>query len=292
MGVVTDCRGSTNARRRLRLTLKKIRENRRLTIDQVRKDMEWSVSKLIRIENGTVSIAVNDLKVLLSYYEVDEESEVAGLLELARAARQRHWASEYRHLALPAFMDYLGYEDEARRISVFHPVFVPGLVQTEQYAEAIVAITASGEIASSELSGRVRLRLVRQQRILASGRDVEVRVAVDESALRRMVGGPTVMRGQLRHLRDLIDRPGIHITIVPTSIEAHLGLASPFSVLEFHSREDSDVVYLDNADNDVALVEYSARVEAYKNTFDHLLSRAISGRDAAARLDRLHDELA
>src|SRR5688572_8977848 len=114
--------GPTVTRRRLRTDLRRIREERRLSLSEVSRRMEWSVSKLIRIENGSVSISVNDLKILLALYGVSDQVTIERLLELARGARQRAWWSRYRQHAAPTFLEFLGYEAAANQIKFFQPL--------------------------------------------------------------------------------------------------------------------------------------------------------------------------
>src|SRR3569833_301709 len=129
--------GPTVGKRRLRAELRRLRTDRELTQELVATDMEWSLSKLIRIENGTVAISVSDLRSLLAYYAVHEQQRVDALLELARAAKRRMWWDEYRPYLQPSLLTFVGFESDATRIECFHPVLLPGLVQTEAYSRAV-----------------------------------------------------------------------------------------------------------------------------------------------------------
>ncbi|MDG4834112.1 helix-turn-helix transcriptional regulator [Solwaraspora sp. WMMD1047] len=284
---MTDELGVTAARRRLRMTLKAIREQKRYPLEQVRSGMEWSISKIIRIESGAVSISVNDLKVLLDFYDVRDSERIHELLELARLSRRRHWASEYREICSHSYMDFLGYEDDAWRISHFHPLFVPGLLQTEEYARAIIRATATRDMTEAEIESRVRLRMARQQRAFAADRDATIRVAIDESALSRPIGGQEILRHQISLIRNRVLDEQVELVIVPGSLGGHLGLGGPFSLLEFNSEPDPDIVFLDNAPADLALVEETQEVVSYKAAFDFLAREGDTQGRVLARLDDL-----
>lgn len=289
--MATENLGATIARRRLRLRLRKLREQHQYTLEHVRRGMDWSISKLVRIESGFVSIAANDLRYLLEYYGVTDADEVREMLELARQARQHHWAGEHRDLLTPAYMEFLGYEDAAVKASHFHPLYVPGLLQTPEYAHAIIEATATTELHPEEIASRVKIRQKRQDRILGRLHASHLRVAIDESALRRTLGNLEIMREQLRHLIQILEQNLATIVVVPNTSEVHIGMNGPFSILEFNSPEDASVVYLDNARNDTAFVDERSAVSKYQGTFEHLLGTPDPDENAHQTLNRLLDEI-
>ncbi|WP_341716538.1 DUF5753 domain-containing protein [Micromonospora sp. FIMYZ51] len=289
--MATENLGATIARRRLRLRLRKLREENQYTLEQVRRGMEWSISKLVRIESGFVSIAANDLRYLLDYYGVTDADEVREMLELARQARQHHWAGEHRDLLTPAYMEFLGYEDAAVRASHFHPLYVPGLLQTPAYAHAIIEATATTELHPDEIASRVKIRQQRQARVLGRLDASQLRVAIDESALRRTLGNIEIMREQLQHLIQILERDLATIVVVPDTSDGHIGMNGPFSILEFSSPEDASIVYLDNARNDTAFVDEKSAVSKYKATFENLRRTADRYGDAGQSLTEMLESI-
>src|SRR5687767_4961725 len=148
-------------RRRLRMELRRLRADREVTQEQVAAAMEWSLSKLIRIENGAVTISVSDLRSLLHFYELREGHELERLLELARAAKRRAWFDEYRQELAASLLSYVGLEAEATEIKYYHPIAIPGLLQTERYTRAMLTSMAD-KPDEKQINRQVHFRLRRQ----------------------------------------------------------------------------------------------------------------------------------
>ncbi|MEV6812586.1 DUF5753 domain-containing protein [Micromonospora sp. NPDC051296] len=282
--VTTIGHGPTTNRRRLRIRLRELRLDRRLSLEDVRQEMDWSLSKITRIENGSVSIAVNDLRALLDFYEVRDVEQVRDLLGLARLARRRHWAAEFHKYISSPYMDFLGYEDDSRRINQYHPFLIPGLLQTEQYARLVVTAGPQYRDDSEAAGARVRLRLARQDRVFAPTRRRDVRIVLDERAL-KSVESPQVMLDQVDAIVSRL--PQLDLVVLKQDTAANSALVGPFSLHEFNSTDDPDVVYLDNQPDDVALVEDDLLVAGYKSAFDDLYRQAASGDDAGHILDTI-----
>src|SRR5258705_878328 len=175
--------GPIVGKRRLRAELRRLRRERELTQDQVAAEMEWSLSKLIRIENGTVAISVSDLRSLLAYYQVHDTKMVDDLLELARAAKRRMWWDEYRASVPGQLLTYVGFEAEAVYIGEFAPMMFPALMQTRRYAAATSGV--DDEVDSPVVERRVEFRMRRQEELLNRENPPRIQVMLDESALRR-----------------------------------------------------------------------------------------------------------
>ncbi|MFV2022480.1 DUF5753 domain-containing protein [Micromonospora sp. LOL_023] len=278
--------GPTLSRRRLRAALRRLREERQHTTEAVRKGVEWSLSKVTRIEAGSVTVSLADLHMLLRFYGVDDPVEVARLLDLARSARRRSWAASYREYVSSAYIDFMGYEDEASVIKHFHPVVIPGLLQCRAYADALIRVLKTLSHDDIEVQARVALRMERQMRVFARSGDVELKVIIDELALQRTIGGKVVMREQLAHLSDMFDQPGVEIAVIPFDADVPDRPTWSFSLLEFNSGEDSPVVYLENLPSDVALVENDAEIESYETVFENLWRASVVGDKARGRLAR------
>ncbi|WP_405791706.1 helix-turn-helix domain-containing protein [Streptomyces sp. NBC_01506] len=234
-------------RLRLRTELRRARSNAGLTQRQVAVKMEWSPSKLIRIEAGEVAVTVNDLKALLAEYGITERRKTEGLLELARGSRKMPF-NEYRDVLGKEFLSFLALESSASIIRGFHFFVVPGLFQTEEYMRALVTGTGQG-VSPERLDRMVEARLARQE-LLEGDEGAKHLVILDESILRRQIGGPGVMRAQLERLADLASHPRITIQIMPFDAGAHPGILGPFTLFEFSEDGMPDSVYLENPRGD------------------------------------------
>ncbi|MFI7437827.1 helix-turn-helix domain-containing protein [Micromonospora haikouensis] len=251
------------------MALRRIREDHKLTLDEVRRKMEWSLSKLVRIEAGAVSISPNDLKALLQLYGVTDPAERENLLDLARRSRQHHWAGEYRDITTSSYMEFLGYEDDAVRITQYSPMVIPGLLQTEEYSREIIRKTAVDDD-DATINRLVLLRNARQERFFGDSRDRHARFIIPDTVLTELTGTESAAR-QRAHLVKLAANPRVHLFVLK-SAEAPKRILGSLSLHEFQSEADPDVVYISGLpDLDGALVEGS-RVNRYKSIIDKLLA--------------------
>lgn len=231
-------------RLRLRTELRNARTRANLTQREVAAKMDWHPSKLIRIEAGEVAVTVNDLKALLAEYGVSDRRRSDQLLQLARGSRKLPF-SEYRDIYGKEFLSFLALESSASVIRGFHYYVVPGLFQTEEYMRAMLTDTQWEAGTSAELDRKVEARLARQD-ILEGDEGPQLFMILDESVIRRRVGGPRVMRAQMLRLAELADHPRIKLQILPFSIGAHRGLLGPFTHFEFAEEGMPDSLYLEN----------------------------------------------
>ena len=239
---MSEVQGSVMQRGRLTRELRRIRKDAGMTQEQVAAAIEWSLSKLIRIEGGGVSISISDLKSLLTLYRITDEDHVEELVALARAARQRSWFTAFRDITSPQYVTFVGYEAAASIIRQFEPTLIPGQLQTEEYARAVTL-----EYAADRVDKLVEIR-IRRQELLEEPRRLFFFI-LDEAAIRRQVGAPTnpgIMRRQLRKLIETARQPNITLEIVPFSAGVHPGMKGSFTVLEF-AGDDEDILYLENA---------------------------------------------
>ncbi|MGW0907392.1 helix-turn-helix domain-containing protein [Streptomyces sp. NPDC002853] len=204
---------------------------------QAAEQLDWSLSKLNRIEKGSFGVSVTDLRALLQQYGVDDPDQMASLEEAARGSKGRSWWSPYSDAVSPGFAEYLSYEGAATSLSAYHPVVIPGLLQTDDYAEALQAPDASAA------RGRmlVELLMERQGRVFDDGGIGQIQFVIDEAALRRRIGGTEVMRQQLDHLKDMAGHPRVGLRVLPFSAGAHYATQTPFILLGFEG--DDDLVY-------------------------------------------------
>jgi Domain of unknown function (DUF5753) len=254
--------------------------------------MDWSLSKVIRIEAGSVGISTTDLKALLAYYGVDDPDRINELLELARAARQRSWWSGYRDVASPALFQLIGYEEASNIVRSFEPLLVPGLLQTEDYARAVIPEFAPGATAE-RVKTLVEIRMTRQE-LLDRDDPPLLFFILDEAVVRRLIGGKAVMRRQIRRLIELATMPNVTIEIVPFSSGAHPGLRGPFVVIEFPDPDDSDVLYLENARGDLLGRDLAEEEEwlSYREAFEQLRGLSLGTDGSLAFLTKLADQMA
>jgi transcriptional regulator with XRE-family HTH domain len=228
-------------RRRLTAELRRLRTEAKLTQRQVADNLDWSPSKVIRIEQGAVRIGVTDLRALLTLYEVSDEDTVAELSEMARESKKLPFA-EYRDVMSAEAVRYLQYEANALRIRQVALEVVPGLLQTEEYTRAV--FTAYG-MAADRADKLVESRKERQG-LFERASPPESFFIIDESVLRRTVGGAKVMGHQIDHLVAMSDRPDVTIQVLQFSAGAHPALAGPFIHLEFPAENDPDVIFVEN----------------------------------------------
>jgi len=273
-------------RRRLRTELRRLRDEKGFPQEHVASEMEWSVSKLIRIENGSVGVSINDLKALLDLYGV-AEADRGELVELSRASRQRMWWSQYQKFLAPTYLEFIGFEADAARIRAFQPMIVPGLLQTEAYARAVNAGTCldDGPVEGDE--ERLQVRMNRQRDVFEGPSPVDYVAVIDETVLHRPVGGAETMRAQLDHLVEMAGRPSVEVCVLPVEVGAHPGLTGGFSILEYADDADANVVYLDNGPNQVLLREQTDRVEGYRRVFDRLLALSLQGDNAVDLIEKI-----
>lgn len=260
-------------RRRLRTELRAARQKAGLTQEQVVVALDWSPSKIIRIEAGSVGISTTDLKALLGVYGIDDQQHVDRLVALGKAARERGWWSNYPDVLAGGksreLLQLIEYESAAAITRNFETLVVPGLLQTEEYARAVISEHAPDD----RVTALVEIRMKRQE-LLDRSDGALLFFILDEAVIRRLVGGKDAMRRQLLRLIELSRRPRVTIEVVPFSAGAHPGLNGPFVVLEFPDPEDDDVVYLENTGGELIRREESDQVLPYLETFEQL--RAIS----------------
>jgi transcriptional regulator with XRE-family HTH domain len=278
--------GPIVGRRRLRFALRQAREAAELTQEQVAAQMDWSLSKLIRIEAGTVSVSTNDLKALLALYRISDSAQIEELVELARASRQRTWLAGYKDQLASYRVSFIGLEAETSTLSSFNPLLVPGLLQTETYARAVIAELAPHEGTPEPIEPLVDVRMRRQQEVLGRREPPRLMVLMDEAVLRRPVGGWRAMREQFRQLVEAAEQPNISLRILPFSTGPYPAMYGPFTILDFPEETDTPVVFLENAfSGDV--IERVEEVSAYRGMFDQMWQRALTEEDSADLIKEL-----
>lgn len=237
-------------RRKLRDQLRRLRESAGFTQRDVANEMEWSLSKLIRIESGRNGISITDLKALIAHYQVTDPDQVNRLVSMARAARERPWWDRYRDIANPAFLLSLGYEGAASIIRTFEPILVPGLLQTEEYAHEVLRLTTPPE----QVEMRAELRFERQDRLLRPD-GPQMHFILDENSITRVVGGPAVMRRQLKRLKELADHPQISLRVLPFTAGLYRHFRTSYVLFEFEDPEEDVVLFIERPNQDAIVRE-------------------------------------
>jgi transcriptional regulator with XRE-family HTH domain len=239
-------------KRRLHRALRQARETAGLTQQDVATEMEWSPSKVIRIEAGTVTITINDLKALLNLYGVHDPARVTELIDSARIARTKSPLDRYKPYLLAPFISYLAYESIACTLRNFEPWFVPGLLQTDEYAKEIVQ-TTRGAQDQNRITALVELRMNRQQELIEKD-GLELFFMLDESVIRRPVLTADALGRQLDHLLDQADRPGVHVRVIPFAEGVYSRPRVPYVVLEFPDIEQPSVLFREYPERDEIIV--------------------------------------
>jgi transcriptional regulator with XRE-family HTH domain len=284
-----DSPNSPPPRRRLRAELRIARQETGLTQDQVAQEMDWSLSKVIRIEAGSVGISTNDLKALLRLYDITDQARVAELTALAKTARERSWWSSYKGIISPQLIQFIEYEAAASVNRGFQPILVPGLLQTADYARSVIRELAVNPT-PERLDGLVEVRMKRQE-LIARADPAKLHFIIDEAVVRRAVGGTAVMRGQILHIIETMSARNVTVQVIPFSGGAHPGMQGPFVILEFADPADDDVLYLEDPRGDLIIRDVAEEVAAYGETFEKLRRQALSPAESVSYLGKVADEM-
>jgi transcriptional regulator with XRE-family HTH domain len=279
----------TVRRRRLRYELRRLREERALTIEQVQElsGGDLRAPTISRWETGDRSVRPTDLRLLLDIYEVRGDEREA-LLALAREAKERGWWQPYISAIPEWFQIYVGLETEAARIQEYAAELVPGLLQTAGYYRAFLQ-TAPASGSGDEIERKITVRLARQERL--TGDDPpEYWAVLNEAAIRRVVGGPEAMREQLIHIAEMADMEHMNVQVLPFSAGVHPAMDGAFSILGFPAATDPDVVYLENQAGSLYLEE-APEIDRYARMFSHLVAKALAPDESRRLIKRAADEL-
>ncbi|MEY9962194.1 transcriptional regulator with XRE-family HTH domain [Streptacidiphilus sp. MAP12-16] len=272
----------TVRRRRLGAELRRLREQKGLTAEDVAQQLLVSQSKISRLENGRRSISQRDVRDLCEVYGVTDESMVDGLMTMARESRQRGWWHAFGDVP---YSVYIGLEAEAIAVRNYESLFVPGLLQTREYAHAVVA-GIQPEATPEQIDKRTDIRMVRQDLIKDPDSPLRLWAVIDEAALHREVGSPATMREQLEHLIERSFQPHITVQVLPYSVGAHPGMSGTFSILEFQDALDANVVYLEGVTSDLYL-EKETDVRLYSMMYEHLRAQALNPDHTRDLIDKI-----
>jgi transcriptional regulator with XRE-family HTH domain len=251
--------------------LRRLREAKGMTAEDVAARLLVSQSKISRLENGRRSISQRDVRDLCQVYGVEDARMVESLMHMAKESRQQGWWHAFGDVP---YSVYIGLETEAESLRVYDSLVVPGLLQTRAYATAVIEGTEP-ESTQEQIERRIGVRLQRQERVNDPDSPLRFWVVVDEAALRRVVGSRAVMREQLEHLAKMSTEAHITVQVLPYDAGAHPGMTGNFAILEFADATDSSVVYIEGVTSDLYL-EKAADVHGYSVMYEHLRAQALS----------------
>ncbi len=284
---MADDRRPTVRRRRLAAELRRLRTIAELTLEQAAGKLGdgWSGSKLSRVETARLGISPGDLRQLLDLYGV-AESRRGPLLKLARKARSRGWWDAYAGTLPGDYASYIELESEAAALRCFDAITVHGLLQTEDYARAIIGAGLMALAPPAETERRVDVRMTRQRLLSRPTGPLRLWAVVHEAALRCQVGSAAVMQAQCARLLAVGRLPTVQIQVLPDAAGAHPGTAGTFSILEFPDPADPAVAYVETMTGNL-FIEKDAEVYRYTLAFDRLCAMALSPGESAAFIARL-----
>jgi len=282
--VAQGSQAGSSARLVLGARLRRLREAAGLSPEDAAREIRASRSKISRLEHGRTGFKARDIADLLTLYGVSDDSERATVLALAEHANVGSWWQEYADV-VPGWLErYLDLERAASLIRTYEVAYIPGLLQTADYARAVLR-AVHHEAAEAEVERRVELRLRRQQ-VLHRDDPVRLWAVIDETALRRPVGGTAVMQAQLAHLIEVSRLSHVNIQVLPLSAGGHPAGGGGVTMLRFSEADLPDVVYLEQMLTAVYLSRHGDSA-CYRDVLDGLAAQAEDPRASSATLERI-----
>jgi transcriptional regulator with XRE-family HTH domain len=262
-------------KRRLRTAIRQARVAADLTQRQAADRLVWSVSKIVRIEQGTVPVTPTDVRVMLQLYGEKDAARLEALVDLAKQAREEKGLSAFSDVCSPESLELFGNESAAKVIYEFDPSVFPGLFQTQNYARSLLRALGNSE---RDLERRIELREQRQ-RMLEDRRHPELNFIISETVFLRPAGGDDVMREQIRHLLELAELENVTISVLPFSAGVHRAMGGSFTVLQFDDPMLPDLLYLENAIGERISHDEEGEIKDYLELFVEL--QAMASRDGS-----------
>ncbi|MEU8239790.1 helix-turn-helix transcriptional regulator [Actinoplanes missouriensis] len=257
------------SRRRVRLALRKARDEAGLSQGAVVKELGWSLSKLQRVEIGEVAISPTDLRALLDHYGIGDEDRIAGLTEDARVARrERYWTEQdNRELLPPGLRQLLQFEIAASAIKIYQTGVVPGLLQTAEFAEAVLGWW-NRSLSEEERRIRYDTRLERRRQVVDRDDAPPLQLVVSESVLQHQVGGFGVTARQFEDLVRVADRPGVRVRVLPFEFGAFISSYGSFTIAELDVEDPADAVLYREVYARDELIQDAAVVADHQDVFE------------------------
>jgi transcriptional regulator with XRE-family HTH domain len=277
--------GPTVRRRRLGSELRRLRESQSLKLEEVAERIGLAASTLSRIETGKAPTRPAYLSSMLELYGVDNPSQRQVLQDMAKDGHRKGWWALWDGVLPTGFTIYVGLEAEAASLRVYEPQVVHGLLQTEDYARAVMS-TVRRRQTPAEIDKLVSLRMQRQE-VLQKAEPLDLWIILDEGVLRRMTARSAVMRAQLEHLHSASQWPNVTIQVLSFGCGLHPGLGGPFTIIEFPERFDPDVVYTEGVTGQAYIEERDREVRSRSEAFDLLRATALPPVDSARLIQSL-----
>ena len=294
----------TVRRRRLGTELRRLRKLSNVSVDTVAEAFGVTPSTIYRMELGRVGVKIRDIDLFVTVYGINDEKLIDELKRLAKEGSKRGWWAKYSDSIMPPYATYIGLEADATKLSIYDGLIINGLLQTREYAEA--TFDFASEKNKKYMDSRINLRMDRQKRVREK-RDLQVWNVIDEAAIRRVVGGSSVMRDQLDHLLKLGELPNVTLQVLPFEGGAYPGMLSSFVLLEYgkeaEAAKDSDgddseepdpqyrhpdVVYIEGHTGDVYEEE---QVESFRGVFENLRVASLSPTSSLQLIAKTRDKL-
>jgi Domain of unknown function (DUF5753)/Helix-turn-helix domain len=291
--VVETTSGSTVPRRQLGRHLRDLRGRARLTVNAAATALEWSPQKIWRIETGQTSMRSLDVEAMCRVYGADAEL-TQGLMGLAKETKARGWWHSYGDVIPEGFDLFIGLEGAATSLQQYINTLVPGLVQTEDYARAVIRAD-NADVDDEEIERRVHVRLARQALLTRVTSPPTLDLAISEAVLRQPVGGRDVMAGQLKRLVETMDLPTVSLRVVPFEAGLHPGLLSgPFTILRFPLNGEGQpteppTVYMDGFTGDLYL-DKAQEIERYDQAFKAIWDATLDHKGTQKILQQVAEE--
>jgi transcriptional regulator with XRE-family HTH domain len=272
------------ARRRLRLALRKAREAKKLTQQEVAEALDWSLSKVNRIESGDVTVSSTDLQALLRYFGIEDPDRVEQMTEDAKTSRRRGWWDEpkYREHLTPGTLQLLQFESEATFLRVFQATLVPGLLQTREYAEAVLDYWKH-DLRKEDREARLEVRMRRGEQLFGRPDPPHYLLLLDESVLHREAGGHRVMADQLQALLDLSRTSALTVRVLPLADAAVMATLGPFQIFDFGDEENA-VLYRENYLQD-EIIHTAEIVKRQRRIFEQFWNSSLTEEASAGLIE-------
>jgi transcriptional regulator with XRE-family HTH domain len=281
---------STVLGRRLGRELLRLRDAAGKTQQQAAAILSATGTKIVKMERGAVPMRDHDVRALCEFYGAGDDVTLQQLTGLAKVDRERRKAKGWwdQYPVLRDMAEYVALEDVAASVRTWQSAIVPGLLQTPDYARALAVGNGAWDDVE-EIEPFVESRMVRQTR-LAGEHPLDLWAVVHEGALRQLVGGSDVMRGQLQHLRDVAERPHVRLQVLPFMAGAHPGMTSAFTVISFADPGAVDVVHVDTTSATLWL-ESEADAAHHSNVFDRVARLGLAQRNSATLIENILKEM-
>jgi transcriptional regulator with XRE-family HTH domain len=277
--------GPTVRRRRLGSELRRLREAQSIKLEEVAERLGLAPSTLSRIETGKAPTRTAYLNEMLDLYGVDDPTQKHALVEMAREGHRKGWWTTFENVLPTGFGIYVGLEAEAASLRVYESQVVHGLLQTKEYAKAVMTTVRRRET-PQEIDRLVELRMQRQDTLLKAD-PLELWIILDESVIRRTMGPPALMQRQLAHLLEASAMPNVTLQVLEFSSGLHPALNGPFVIIEFPERFDPDVVYWEGVGGQAYVEEREKEVRARVEAFDLLRATALPPADSAELIHQI-----